>query len=308
MKKTIFVLLILLPALMLSGCAPVVKEEEIPKTYSVYASFLPVFLLADPIIGENIPNMNLHLLIQPQDGCMRSYELSDWDNYIAANADALILFGNGFETFESAVMSYTDGGPAVISAISSLVLDSFGEPDNTESHLSGANPWMFLSVDGAIQITEAICANMIQLDPDYEEEYLDNLDKAVQKLEALKSDMKSALDGKNLSKPVALAHEGLGYLAREMGLNVAAYLDREPGAYPDDSERAKMLDILSASGAKAVLLEKQAPKSLVNALESAGYEIALIDTLSTGTASRGDSAYFERMYENAMAISELLTE
>jgi len=112
MKKRMYVLLtLILPALILSGCAPVVKESDVPEDFGIYASFLPVYMLLDLIIDEDIPGMNLHLLIQPQDGCMRSYALSDWDQYVLMNADAVILIGNGFESFDAyreAVMTRND--------------------------------------------------------------------------------------------------------------------------------------------------------------------------------------------------------
>ena len=189
MKKKICVFLIaILPALILSGCAPVVNEDDIPENFNIYASFLPAYMLSDMII-DDIPGMNLHLLIQPQDGCMRNYVLSDWDQYVLMNADAAILIGNGFESFESAVMNMGENGPGVISASSSLVLDSSGKGDTDESHLNGANPWLFLSADGGLSLIEAIAANMIALDPDYEAKYIENLNDAFSRFEELQKEI-----------------------------------------------------------------------------------------------------------------------
>ena len=260
-------------------------------------------MLSDLVIGENVPGMKLHLLIQPQDGCMRSYNLSDWDAYMAMNADAVILIGNGFEAFESALMGLEENGPSVISASSSLVLDSTGYSENEESHLNGANPWLFLSVSGAYDLTEAIAANMIALDPDYEEIYIKNLNEAYERFEKMKNEIALLREKTDSEMPVALAHEGLGYIANDFGLNVVAQIDRESGAYPEDGELKNMLRMLSESGAQAVLIEKQAPNALLRAFEEAGYTIVLIDTLSAGTAQTGGEAYFERMLENACAVS-----
>lgn len=306
MKKGILAVFILMMLLMLSGCNPLVDASRIPESYSVYASFLPAYMIADMIITDEIENMNLHLLVQPQDGCMRDYGLSDWEMYMVMNADAVILIGNGLESFESALYSLGEEGPAVISASSSLVLDCSGASDLEESHLNGANPWLFLSVEGAVQLAEAITANMIGLDPDYESAYMKNLYAAYESLETLKSDMSDRLKDCDKSIPIALAHEGLIYLAEENRLNVTVRLDREPGVMPDDNELKKIMETLSQSGAQAVLIEKQAPEALIAALEEAGYRVALIDTLSTGSCSGGAQAYIERMTKNAEAICEVL--
>lgn len=303
-KRYLIVLLLIMPVFILSGCTPVVEEEQIPDSYSIYASFVPAYMLSDLIINENIPGMELHLLVQPQDGCMRNYMLSDWDAYIAMDADAVILIGNGLESFESALVSMGEDGPSVISASSSLVLDTSGAEETQESHLNGANPWLFLSCEGGLALTEAITANMIALDPDYEAEYIGNLKKAFDQFEALQTEITQIRQRIDLKKSVALAHEGLIYVANDFDLNVVTRIDRESGEYPDDFRLDEILEQLAASGAEVVMIEKQAPDLLVKALKARGYEVVLIDTLSTGKALNGSEAYFERMLENARLIEK----
>ncbi|MBR3929695.1 MAG: metal ABC transporter substrate-binding protein [Clostridia bacterium] len=305
-KKAYFLLILMIPAFILSGCAPVVKDEDIEENYSVYASFLPAYMLSELIIGDEIPGLNLHLLIQPQDGCMRSYALSDWDQYVLLNADAVILIGNGLETFESALMNMGQNGPSVISASSSLVLDSSGAAENDESHLNGANPWLFLSVEGGLHLTEAIAANMIALDPDYEERYIENLKRAYERFEGLKSEIDEIAQNIDSHRRVALAHEGLIYTAKDLGLNVVLRIDRESGEYPDDASLSDMLKQLEASNTEVVLIESQAPNALTKALRAAGYEVVLMDTLSSGTPQNGAEGYFKRVMENARLVQRAL--
>ena len=305
MKKRILLLIFLsLPALILSGCAPVVEDKDVPENYSVYASFLPAYMLSDLIVTEEIPGMNLGLLIQPQDGCMRNYTLSDWDQYVAVNSDAVILIGNGFESFEQGFMNLGENGPSVISASSSLILDSSGQTNNEESHLYGANPWLFLSVDGGLQLTEAIAANMIALDPDYEHVYIKNLKNAYEKFSALLEELSDANHTIDHQKRTALLHEGLIYTANDLNLNVVVRIDRESGEYMDDASLSEMLVTLKENKTEVVLIENQAPKQLIESLKAEGFEIAAIDTLSAGSAQNGGDAYFERMLENIKTIEK----
>ena len=55
--------------------------------------------------------------------------------------------------------------------------------------------------------------------------------------------------------------------------------------------------------ARVVLVEKQAPSSLVGALEGAGYVVARLDVLSTRRADMGAEGYFAAQQENAEAVS-----
>ena len=79
--------------LALSACAPLVPEEA--SEISVYATFYPLYALTDALM-DGVPNASLHCLVQPQDGCLRSYTLSDWDAaLLASSADAVIAGGRG---------------------------------------------------------------------------------------------------------------------------------------------------------------------------------------------------------------------
>ncbi len=61
-----------------------------------------VYALSAPILS-GAPGITLKCLVQPQDGCLRNYELSDWDAALLGSADAAILSGRGLESFESGI-------------------------------------------------------------------------------------------------------------------------------------------------------------------------------------------------------------
>jgi len=56
-------------------------------------------------------------------------------------------------------------------------------------------------------------------------------------------------------------------------------------------------------GAKVVLIEKQAPKALIDALEAEGFAVAKIDILSTCRETDGSDGYFEAQRANARAVA-----
>ncbi len=303
MRKIFLLLAAALIALPLSGCQKLVPDEAVPAR-TVCASFPPVYALSAPIL-TGVPGITLKCLVQPQDGCLRNYELSDWDGAIFSSADAVILSGRGLESFESQI---SEGKLAAISAAQGLTLLKNGavaaegdEPD----HFEAENPWAYLSVAKAREMCSVIAVGMIALDPDYEAQYEDNFAHFDAELEALEGRMEEKLIAAP-ERSVAVAHEGLFYLTDELGLDVAAVVKREPGSELIGNDLQQALAFLKASGAKVVLLETQAPKALRDALTGAGYALALIDTLSTHAPGALDD-YIVTMDKNAQAVADALS-
>ena len=173
--------------LFLTGCRPLVETEE--TTISLYATFYPIYALTDALITK-VPNVQLHCLVQPQDGCLRSYALSDWDIYmLASSADAVIMGGRGLESFENTLFSWENQGPAVAAVLYNLELYNQSDGDNSDdesSHLDGANPHLYMSLDGASQIIESIAASLMSVDPDYSHVYNSNAEIAIGAIEDVK--------------------------------------------------------------------------------------------------------------------------
>lgn len=292
-----------LVAALLSGCN---LMAGVPEETRVMTSFYPLYVLALNLT-EGVPALTLSNLVQPQDGCPRSYALSDWDAALIAGQDAIIIGGRGLEDFESALTG-ASRGPAVLTAMSGLTLYNNGETRNEESsHLDGDNPWLFLSVPGAMEMAISIATGMAQLDESYAGLYADNLSDYLDRLENLADDMAHVM-ARAKPQPVALMHEGLGYLARQLGLEIALEYPREPGSDPYGNDLEDLLAALDDSGARIVLIERQAPQAFAEALEAEGFALVRIDTLMTHAAD-GDKTVYERvMLENAKAIAKALND
>lgn len=298
-----FALLLGWAALALCACAPV-AEDAGPEPERIYATFYPIYALSSLAL-KDIPAVELKCLVAPQDGCLRSYALSDRDAYLLKySADAVIAGGRGLESFESTLYALGDDGPAVVTVLNNRELYNQGDQSESgedTSHLSGENPHLYMSVDGAKEMVEAIALYMSELDPDYEGRYMENLDAATARLDALKAEMASLAAGAAGGRAI-LINEALIYLARELNLTVAGQFDRESGEPLAGADLENCLKELSGMDARVVLIEKQAPKALVDALTDAGYIVTKIDILSTGREDMGADGYFTAQLENARAI------
>ena len=281
---------------LLAGCVRI----SAPSSVTAWASFYPIWALT-AAVSRDVPGFRVSCLVQPQDGCLRSYALSDWDAALLAGADLIILGGRGLESFEAAV---SGGDTAVLTVLDSLALidlgDGVGESD-PDGHFAGADPWLFLSVPGARIMAAVIAAGLAELDPDYAHLYARNAAALDARLAALESEMRDAVAGMDMPR-AALLQEGLCYFARDMGLDWTL-LPREAGAEYLDNDLEELLALLEEAACPLVLIERQAPQSLVEALEAAGYAVCRVDILSTRSASEGPDAYFDAMRANALALA-----
>ena len=295
-------------AFMLSGCQPLVTDA--PKPLSVYATFYPLYALTDAVTA-GIPDTDLHCLVQPQDGCLRSYGLSDWDlSLLASGADAVILGGRGLESFESVLTGWGETGPAVSAVLYNQTLYNAGSSharSEEDSHLEGANPHLYMSVEGAKHIIEAISSAMMVFDPQYGDRYAENEAAAIARLDALTKHIKDISDGLS-DKKVILMNEALIYVAQDYGLEAADWIDRESGENYYGTELADLMARLNQCGAKVVLIERQAPAALVVALKAAGYAVARLDILSTHREGEGFDTYIDAQTANAAAIEGAFRE
>ena len=302
MKKRFLILfLTLVIAFSCSGCAPLMDAD--PETLSIYASFYPIYALTEMIV-EGVPDLTLHCLVQPQDGCLRSYSLSDWDLYMLSyGAGAIVLGGSGLESFSDALRQSAEQTHIVVEALTGLELAENPEieHDETLSHWEGDNPYLYLSVDGAMKILNNLSDALSVMDPRYAEKYEANLAAALTKMENLNAEIE-AVRPLSHGKKAALLNEAMLYIAEDYEMEIAAVIPRKSGASLAQSELENCIEQLQSGDVEIVLIEKQAPQPLIAALESAGFQVAQIDTMSTRRENEGSDGFFEAQRENIQVV------
>lgn len=300
----VFFLLLALMAMALSSCAPLIKEGAVEERGQVCATFPPFYALT-ALLTDGIDGLQLSCLVQPQDGCLRDYALSDWDLYTLASADIIIAGGRGLESFESTLQSLGAAGPVVALTLYNTELynqDDEAADDEENSHLDGANPHLYMATDGARYIVEGAALALAQLYPQYAEQLFANMDAADERLMALGEQMRSIAANAEGARAI-LMNEALVYTAQELGIEIAGQYDRESGQPLYENEVDDCLAQLADMDARVVLVERQAPPSLTEALMGAGYIVAKLDVLSTLRADMGAEGYFTAQQENARAIA-----
>ena len=293
----------------LSSCKkqqPIVEDTHI----SLCATFFPLYALTEALI-DDVPDVSLSCLVQPQDGCLRSYALSDWDLLLLTrSAEAIIAGGEGLESFDPLLLELANNGYALSEVLVGMDLFTPEIPSNVNAqeelpHIWSKNPHIYLHTDGSIEILNRISAYLAVLDPQYSETYEKNLAQAQNRLKSIQQE-NIALSHNSQNLRAAIMNEALIYPAQEFGLEVVGWIERESGQSMDPMELESCLNALKEMNAQLVLIEKQAPAVLVDALETAGYHTVLMDTLSTRHADEGFEGYLNALRANANALSNAI--
>jgi len=299
--KTRTAAMILVALMLLTGCSPIVEQQK--ENTSVYATFYPLYALTS-MIADGAENVEAHCLVQPQDDCLRSYQLSDWDLYLLAySADAVISAGSGLEGFSDKLKVMGETSLPVAEVMPGLDLYQTDGLVDEENHFSGAIPHLYMSVEGAEQIAERIEGSLSLLSEQNADTFEQNLVAFKNRLIEIRDEIKKQTEV-CIGKSAAVLHEALFYTARDCGLEIAGWYERESGEMLSGAGLDDCLNMLRDCGAEIVLLEKQAPSALVKMLEEAGYTVVRLDIMSTLTESDGAEAYLEVLRSNALAVAE----
>ena len=317
MKKSTRLLSIMLVLLALAaalgGCtnqpvpspADKAAQPEEGKAYQqIYVSFYPLYAITRNI-AAGADSVQINCLVQPQDGCLRNYELSDWDLRILISSDVVLMGGEELELFNDAVISLGQQGLLVGNLLEGLELSGeaveIGMDDDEINHFEGRNPWLWMSLPGAQQIAESSAEILQQIDEENAETYQQNLKAFGKKMDALQTQINDKFVEYD-DQPAAVLHEGLSYYAEDNGLVVVDTIEREPGSAFEGKDLADAIERLNKAGAQILLVERQIPTPFKKALEDAGFKLAMIDTLTTHHASAALNDYEDTMLQNADAF------
>ena len=273
-KAALAILAVFILALALGFAASFFAKEhrlEPEKSdYHIYAANYPCYAISR-LITEDVPDMHLNMLMQPQLSGYASYELSDWDQALLSGADVAVFMGNGFEE----ASAYTNESTAIISLLSLATLEASPEDclilDFSLGETPTYSPWLYITPSGAMQLCEIMCGNMAYLDQMYSSNYYDNLDKAYELLSPFDEELRS-LDVIQGVK-VAVAHDAFLYTAKELDAKVALSIRRDTVQSLSEDEVRQCINALNENDIQVLFIERQADADMIKAFEDAGITV-----------------------------------
>ena len=316
MKTTLTKILtiIILVSLFLTGCNNSAKSNnstESNNKLTIVTSFYPMYISTLNIV-KDIPNVEVLNMTTSQTGCLHDYSLSTKDLKTLSNADILIINGAGMESFlDDVIDEYSD--LKIIEASKGIHLiedtehDDHTEDHDHEDHDHDVNPHVWVSISKNIEEVSNIAEELSSLDPNHANEYQDNANEYIAKLENLKTEMHSTLD--NIAhKDIITFHEAFPYFAEEFGLNIVGVIEIEPDSEPSAKEVENIISIINEKNIKALFTEPQYSSKIADTIaKETGASLYTLDPIVTGDSNeKAYNDYIIKMQENLNTLKEAL--
>ena len=299
--------LLMLILLVFSGCT---REKVDTSKLNLVTSFYPMYVATANIV-DGVEDVELKNLTATTTGCLHDYQLTTSNMITLSTADALIINGGGMETFiTKAVESY--GDLKVIDASEGILehhdeekhLNVNGE-QNAHSHEHGENAHIWVSLSMYIKQVENIRNELVEIDSKNANKYIENADKYIKELVALKEKMNESLNGIE-NKKIVTFHEAFEFFAEEFNLDIVAVIEREPGTYPSARDVASIIDLVRENEVNAIFVEPQYSRTAADTIaRETGVEVYILDPIVTGELDK--NAYTKLMNENLETLLEALS-
>lgn len=316
MKTTLTKILtiVIVTSLFLTGCNNSAKSNnstESNNKLTIVTSFYPMYISTLNIV-KDIPNVEVLNMTTPQTGCLHDYSLSTKDLKTLSNADILIINGAGMESFlDDVIDEYSDlkiiEASKGIDLIEDTEHDDHTEDHDHEDHDHDVNPHVWVSISKNIEEVSNIAEELSSLDPNHANEYQDNANEYIAKLENLKTEMHSTLD--NIAhKDIITFHEAFPYFAEEFGLNIVGVIEIEPDSEPSAKEVENIISIINEKNIKALFTEPQYSSKIADTIaKETGASIYTLDPIVTGDSNeKAYNDYIIKMQENLNTLKEAL--
>ena len=285
MKKNFLAAAVLLP-LALSSCS-----EAEHSGIRVTASFYPVYIIAENVVGE-VPGIDLRSMAQPQTGCLHDYQLTTADMRSLGDTDLFIVNGGGMESFlDNALELFPELDVIDTSAgITSLEGHDHGHTDH--DHGENSHYWMY--PENAVVQAENICGALSEICPEYADEFRQNTDAFKESVSGIET-----FDGRGIS--VCVFNEAFEYLHLSYGFDVAAVVEMDENETPSAKELAEIITEINEGGIDLLIAADDASKTVADTIaRETGAGVVVLDPVLTGDPV--PERYTEAMNENARIL------
>ena len=247
-------------------------DSSSDRSFTIITSFYPMYIAAENIVGDlGVELMNLS---EPTTGCMHDYQLTTQDMKKLSAADVFIVNGGGIENFLADVAKQYPELNMIYACETIGLMDE------------NAHAWM--SISNYMEQVRAITDGLVKADRNHSEEYKENCEAYLSKLERLKQKQQDVAV-KTKGKKIVIFHEAFAYIAKDFGMEICASMDL-------DEER-------QISDASMILAEKQYGQEMSEAVkQETGVDVVYLDTCVRGPY-HADS-YLEAMQSNQKLLNQ----
>ena len=231
------------------------------------ATVFPVWILLKEV-AKDVPGVSVNLLLPAGSGCPHDYAMTPADRRTLARADVLVMNGLGLEGFlghAAKRRTLLKPGASVVIAARGLsgILPSEGSCEghshaDHKENTHTANPHLFASPSMMANMARSISSQLAQFDAANAARYRANGADIASRLDALAAECRAS--GQKLARRVIVTqHNIFDYLARDMGLEVAAHVQAHDGHEPSARAMLDLVRLIRTKKVAAVITEPQYP-------------------------------------------------
>lgn len=302
-----------LPALV--GCAGRHRRQPRADGKVVVCSTYPLWLMTRNIVSGR-EGVTVERLLPAQLGCPHDYVATPDDVRRLERADVLVANGLGLDDFALDYFREARPGAPVVVATDGIgdLLNYADAGEEHQGHEHGArapnrsalNPHLFASPRQAARMALVIGEGLSKADPPGREAYEANARAYAERLKALADEMER-LTGLLRNRTIITQHDVFDYLARDVGLTVAAVIAAHPGEDPSAAEVLRFVNEARTRRVGAVFTEPQYPPALGGAIaREAGIPAATLDPVASGPEDAAIDYYEQTMRANMRTLSRVL--
>ncbi|CAM2057945.1 High-affinity zinc uptake system binding-protein ZnuA [Desulfovibrionales bacterium] len=247
-------------------------------------------------------------------GCSHDYVLRPQDLLKLTKADVLVVNGLGLEKFLGKSLAHINPRLRVIEAgrgvEKSLYIRAAVQREWLENQagydLGELNPHTFASPREAAQMVRYIGVELGQIDPDNIELYNRNAARYAAEMEKLVDVFRIVVATFPVRK-IATEHSVFDYLARDVGLDIVAVVEKIPGWEPAASQILDLVKIIKKSGVAALFIEPQYKAKIGRAVgRESGVPVAVLDPVAGGPSDTSLDYYQQAMRQNIETLKSVL--
>lgn len=209
----------------------------------------------------------------------------------------LVLNGVGLEYWADKIIDN-------ISRSDFLIIDtSKGIEIIDDEHEASGNPHIWVNPLNAIRQVEAICAGLIQIDPDDSLIYRQKASAFIDEIKSLDQEIEEQVSAWR-NKSFVCFHPAWIYFAKRYGLEQAAVIETRPGVEPSPKEMAEIVRTAKRLQVKAIFADVQfSTKTTEVIAEESGASVLVLDPLG---AAESNAHYLEMMRHNVRLMATVL--
>ncbi len=290
--------------LVLSLGSPVLAK---PRPPVVLATTFPIYQITRNVAQGG--SLTVELMLPAALGCPHDYALTPRDMMRLGKAKALVVNGLGMEEFLHTALKKAGPSLTIIDSskgITSLITDEnegHGQRHKGGQHHVQVNPHLFVSPGLAGLLAVNIANGLSRIDPKSAPVYQENARVYGERMAVL--DQKVRALGKRLvHRQIMTQHGVFDYLARDMGLTIAAVLASHGVREPSASEMLALTKTIRTKKIRAIFIEPgYSPKAARALSKETGIPVVVLDPGSTGPKN-ADPAYYETLMDKNLKILE----